>query len=143
MDAFSYVKEKVSVSLKPSRISGIGLFALRNIDKDEKLFEPWLGETGLYSIPESLLLTLPKPLYSHIKDIFLYGPNFPEDDSTYVKLVRGCHWVYTTPYYFINSGGNKANVDKITKRTIRPIKVGEELLSNYVRYDRYSPKDLI
>lgn len=143
MDAFSYVKDKVYTTLRPSRVAGIGVFALVDIEPGVSLFEPWLGETGYYPIPESSLLTLSSPLYRHIKDIFLYGPDFPANDSTYVKLTNGCHWVYTTPYYFINSGGDKANVDKESKKSLTYIKAGEELLSNYRRYERYNPKELI
>jgi hypothetical protein len=143
VDAFSYVKEKVLTSLKPSRVSGIGVFALVDIEPGIALFDPWLGKTGLYPIPETTLRTLPNSLYRHIKDIFLYGPDFPSDSSTYIKLTNGCHWVYTTPYYFINSGGSKANVDKDTNTSTRFIKAGEELLSNYKRYERYTYKDLL
>jgi hypothetical protein len=143
MTPFEYISTKIFVKLKPSRIQGVGVFAIRDIPLQINPFEVWSGDTGLYSISEYELLLLPKELYDHIKDIFLYGPKFPSDSSTYVKLIRGCHWIYTTPYYFINSGFDKFNIDKNTLLTNRVIYKGEELLSNYGRFERFNKKDLL
>lgn len=143
MDAYSYIKNNVFTNIQPSSVSGVGVFALRDIPLDTILFKPWLGDTGYYPIPEEKLKELPKKLYSHIKDIFLYSPNFPKDTDTFVYLTNGCHWIYTTPYYFVNSGFKKANIDKESKKTFRNISNGEEILSNYGRYERFPKKDLI
>ena len=143
MDAISYIKNHVFVKLKPSKLQGVGVFALRDIPKDTYIFQEWLGETNRYPIQESELEQLPKELYLHIKDIFLYSPDFPKDTNTYITLTNGCHWVYTTPYYFVNSGGDKSNIDKDTLKTTRDIKRGEEILSNYGRYERLQKEDLI
>lgn len=143
MTPFEYISTKIFVKIKPSRIQGIGVFALKDIPSRTNPFEIWNGETGIYPISESELLLLPQELYTHIKDIFLYGPEFPTDTHTYVKLTQGCHWIYTTPYYFINSGFDKSNIDKDTLLTNRIIYKGEELLSNYGRYERFDKKDLL
>ena len=136
MNAFSYIKNNVYVKLKPSKLQGIGVFALRDIPQGVLIFEKWAGDTGSYSVPEKDLEQLPRELYKHIKDIFLYSPNFPIDTNTYITLTKGCHWVYTTPYYFVNSSTVSPNLDKDTQLTLRPIKKGEEILSNYGRYER-------
>jgi SET domain-containing protein len=143
VNAYSYIKDKVFTKLQPSKTSGVGVFALRDIPKDTNLFELWQGDTGYHPVSEEQLKELPTKLYSHIKDIFLYSPDFPKDTNTYVYLTNGCHWIYTTPYYFVNSGLNKANIDKQTKLSLRDIHDGEEILSNYGRYERFSKKDLI
>lgn len=143
MDAFSYIKNHIFIKLKPSRLQGVGVFAIRDIPADTFLFENWKGDTSRYSISEVELQTLPKELYTHIKDIFLYPPNFPNDTDTYITLTNGCHWIYTTPYYFVNSDIQNANMDKDTMKSTRPIKAGEEILSNYGRYERLQQKDLI
>ena len=136
MNAIGYIKNKVFVKIKPSKVAGIGLFALRDIPVGTYLFEKWKGETGFFSIEERLLKELPKDLYSHIKEVFIYSPDFPKDTNTNIYLTKGCHWIYTTPYYFCNSGGSNANLDKDTFLTLRDIKAGEEILSNYGRYER-------
>lgn len=143
MDEFSYIFNHVLVKVKQSRIHGVGLFAIKDIPVGTEMFKPWDGPTGRYIISENKLLTLPSELYRHIKDIFLYGPNFPQDTSTYITLTNSCHWIYTTPYYFVNSDIKNFNIDKDTLKSIRDIKSGEEILSNYGRYERLSKKELI
>ena len=143
MNAFNYILNYVFVKLKPSKIQGVGVFALRDIPKNTYLFQSWNDDSDYYTIEESKLQTLPKELYSHIKDIFLYSPEFPKDTNTYIQLTKGCHWIYTTPYYFVNSDIKNYNIDKDTFKTTRDIKVGEEILSNYGRYERLDKKDLI
>lgn len=143
MTPFEYISTKVFVKIKPSKIQGVGVFAIKDIPEGIHLFEKWTGDTETYPISEDDLQSLPKELYTHIKDIFLYGPEFPSDTNTYVKLTHGCHWIYTTPYYFVNSDLNNPNIDKNTLQTNRIICKGEEILSNYGRYERFSKKDLI
>jgi SET domain-containing protein len=130
------------VKLKPSNISGIGVFALRNIKKETLLFNLWEGETGFYPISQQQLEMLDEELRSHIRDLFLFSSDFPVDTNIYVKLTNGCHWIYTNPYYFVNSGyyEKKSNVDKDTMMSIRDIKKGEEILSNYQRYEKIDKK---
>ena len=49
-----------------------------------------------------------------------------------------CHWIYINPYYFVNSGfyTNNANIDKESMKSIKHIRKGEELLSNYQRHEK-------
>lgn len=142
MSAYSYILNHVFVKLKPSKIQGVGLFAIRDIPFNTDIFRPWNGSSGRFPITEKELNTLPNELYLHIKDIFLYGPDFPTNTDTYITLTNGCHWIYTTPYYFVNSGGDNFNLDKDSFLTVKDIKAGEEILSNYGRYERIS-KELI
>lgn len=143
MSPFEYISNHVYTKLKPSRVSGVGIFSLREIPENVHPFEPWTGDTGYHAVKEEDLLTLPKELYSHIKDVFLYSPDFPKDTDTYVYLVNGLHWIHQNPYYFVNYGGIKSNIDKTTLLTTRTIRSGEELLSDYCRYERNEKKALI
>jgi hypothetical protein len=145
MDPYDYIKDCVFVKLKPSKISGIGVFAIKDIPKDTILFQTWEGETGFYPISQNQLNELDDEVRRHIQDLFIYSSDFPKDTNIYVKLTNGCHWVYTNPYLFINSGyyENKSNVDKDSMNSLRFIKKGEELLSNYPRYEKIIKKILI
>ena len=109
------------------------------------LFNLWEGETGFYPISQQQLEMLDEELRSHIRDLFLFSSDFPVDTNIYVKLTNGCHWIYTNPYYFVNSGyyEKKSNVDKDTMMSIRDIKKGEEILSNYQRYEKMDNKNMI
>jgi hypothetical protein len=145
MDAFSYIKNKVFVKLKPSRISGVGVFAIKDIPVNTFVFSPWEGETGIYPISQEEINSLENDLQEHIHDLFQYSNNFPNDTNLYVRLIHGFHWIYTNPYLFVNSGlhSNKSNIDKDTGNSIKHIKCGEELLSNYGRNDRFDLKKLL
>ena len=145
MNAFSYVKDYVFVKLKPSKIAGVGVFAIRDIPSDTFLFKEWEYETGFYPISQLELDELDSELKTHILDMFEYTDEFPKDTNIYVKLTNGCHWIHTNPYYFINSGyyEQKSNVDRDTMKSIRFIKKGEELLSNYKRYEKVNIKTII
>lgn len=138
IDAYNYIKNCVFVKLKPSNISGVGVFAIKNIEKDTFLFQVWEGETGFYPISQNQLNELDEDLKKHILDLFLFSTDFPNDTNIYVKLTNGCHWIYTNPYYFVNSGHyeNKSNIDKTSMKSTRTIFRGEELLSNYERYEK-------
>jgi hypothetical protein len=145
MDAFGYIKNHVFVKLKPSRIAGVGVFAIKEIPSDTFIFKVWEGESGVYPISQNEINTLEYDLQVHILDLFQYSTEFPNDTNLYVRLINGFHWIYTNPYLFVNSGlpQNKSNIDKDTGKSIRVIKCGEELLSNYGRNDRFDLKKII
>mgnify|MGYP001321964481 FL=1 len=136
MSPFEYIQQKVFTKLKPSSYNGIGVFALRDIPKDTFLFETWQGTSGTFEITEEELNTLPIQLKEHIKDIFLFHPDFPNNTNTPVELRKNCHWIYTTPYYFVNSGFTDSyNLDKSSLRTIRGIREGEEILMDIMQME--------
>lgn len=145
MDAIGYIKNHVFVKLKPSRIAGVGVFAIKEIPVNTHIFKIWEGETGIYPISQDEINSLEYDLQVHIRDLFQYSTDFPIDTNLYVRLINGFHWVYTNPYLFLNSGlnQNKSNIDKDTGKSIRHIKCGEELLSNYGRNDRFDLKKIL
>jgi hypothetical protein len=138
MEAYTYLKNHVFVKLKPSKISGVGVFAIKDIPCDTELFNVWEGETGFYPISQKELDSLDYDLQEHIRDLFLFSTEFPSDTNLYIKLTKGCHWIYTNPYYFINSGfyENNFNVDKESMKSTKNIRRGEELLSNYQKHEK-------
>jgi hypothetical protein len=145
MDAFGYIQNHVFIKLKPSRIAGIGVFAIKEIPADTYIFKEWDGDTGVYPISQNQINSLEYDVQIHIRDLFQYSTNFPNDTNVYVRLINGFHWVYTNAYLFVNSGLylNKSNIDKDTGKSIKRIKCGEELLSNYGRNDRFDLKKLL
>ena len=98
----------------------------------------------IVDITQKQLESLDQEVSSHIKDIFILSEDFPNDTDIYVKLTKGFHWIFIEPYLFINSGfyQKKSNVDKDTMKSSKFIKNGEELLSNYERYEKFK-KSLI
>ena len=53
MSAYSYILNHVFVKLKPSKIQGVGLFAIRDIPSNTEIFRPWNGSTGKFPIKET------------------------------------------------------------------------------------------
>ncbi len=58
MTAYDYINKFINVKLCPSNIDGVGVFALRDIQKDEELFKVWEGESGEYTLSNSELDSL-------------------------------------------------------------------------------------
>ena len=70
MTGYEYLKKNVVSILKPSFMGGIGYFAVRDIKKGELIFNPWYGESGVYSITQDELFTLPEELQKSIYETF-------------------------------------------------------------------------
>ena len=151
-----YLNNKVSAILKPSSIEGIGFFAVRDIEIGEFVFEPWSGESGIYSITQDELHTLPDPLCKNIYETFDNKMFYQDKEGTncqidkeygklFFPLEKGLHWIYVWPRMFINSGLNRANVDTNTLpgTVIKRIRQGEELLGNYGTQFKTLPKNFI
>lgn len=157
MSPYEYIKKHVVSILKPSRINGVGFFAVRDIEIGESIFEPWTEESGIYSITQDELHSLPDTLSKNIYETFdnkIYYVD-KNNNKCYIEkeygklffpLEKGCHWVYVWPKMFINSGLKDANVDTVNNVNpiaIKKIKSGEELLANYGTEFRTIPKNFI
>ena len=76
----------------------------------------------------------------------MYG--YKEIDGKYTMFVilnKDCHWIYKTPFHWVNSCGynGEPNINKETLRTTRFIKKGEELLLNYGKYGKFKKTNII
>lgn len=137
MTPFSYIQNCVNVKLAPSTVSGVGVFALRNITKGETLFQPWLGVTGQYSISQSELDSLPSSIRSHVYDMF----QFKKEDNSWmfrVDLTHGCFWIFNSPTHWINSCSwdGLPNIDIESNKSLSFIPTSTELLTRYGKYNK-------
>jgi hypothetical protein len=138
MTPFSYIQNCVNIKLAPSTISGIGVFALRNISKGETLFQPWQGITGSYPILQSELDILPLNIRNHIYDMF----QFKKEDNGWVfrvDLTHGCFWIFNSPTHWINSCSwdEVPNIDVHSNKSLSFIPTGTELLTKYGKYNKH------
>lgn len=156
MTAYEYLKNHVVSIIKPSHVGGVGYFAVRDIKKGELIFQPWYGESGIYSITHDELFTLPDELKKSIYETFDNKIFYLDKEGNerkvekeygkiFILLEKGYHWIYIYPPMFINSGLDKANVDTEIYNPIalRDIKRGEELLANYGAKFKFTPKNFI
>lgn len=156
MTAYEYLQKYVVSILKPSHIGGVGYFAVRDIKKGDLIFNPWYGESGVYSITHDELFLLPEDLQKSIYETFDNKIYYLDKDGKeckvdkelgkiFILLEKGFHWLYIYPAMFINSDLSNANVDTelYNPVAIRDIKKGEELLANYGSKFKFKPKNFI
>jgi hypothetical protein len=138
MTAYEYINQYVNVKLKPSIIQGVGVFALRDISKDEELFKVWEGESGEYTLSDKELSLLDEDIRTHL--FTMYGYKEIKGQLTmFVILNTNCHWIFKTPLHWVNSCSwdETPNLDRETLKATRFISKGEELLIKYGKYDKF------
>lgn len=159
MSAFDYLNNNLFAILKPSKIQGIGFFAIKDIDAGVSIFQPWKGESDIYSITLDELHMLPDDLISNINGTFdnkLYYCDKNGNEKIILKeygkiffpLEKGYHWVYLWPKMFLNSATKieNINVDTISNIDVistKKIYKGEELLCNNGTYHKFMPKNFL
>jgi len=144
MTAYEYIKNYVNVKLQPSPISGVGVFALREIEKGEELFKLWDGDSGEYILSNEELNSFDEDIKIHLLN--MYGhKKINGEYKMFVILNKDCHWIFKTPYHWVNSCGFEGlpNLDKKTLKAIRNIKKGEEILLNYGKYNKFKKTNII
>jgi len=116
----------VKVKLAPSQIHGIGIIALRDIEKGEKI-HCIPREPKWYKIPYGSL----GKLFPEIKELIL---------ERWGSIVNGSHFHSPNDdqwlILFMNHSDNP-NYDKITDSATEDIRKGEEITSNYRLMENY------
>jgi hypothetical protein len=157
MSVLEYLNTKVTAILKPSPLGGIGFFAVKDIEVGESVFEPWYGESGIYSITQEELFKLPIQLQKNLYETFHHKIDYIDKDGNeqsipkeygklFFPLERGYHWIYLWPKMFMNSGLRNGNVnsnDNILPVVVKRIKEGDEILGNYGSQFKTTPKNFL
>tara|TARA_B110000977_G_scaffold155340_1_gene197586 strand:+ start:2314 stop:2787 length:474 start_codon:yes stop_codon:yes gene_type:complete len=157
MKPLYYLKNKVNCILKHSNLGGVGFFAVRDIEVNEVMFEPWTGESGIYSITHDELHSLPLMLHKNIYETFSNKISYinkegieidvpKEYNKIFFPLECGFHWIYLWPKMFMNSGLKNGNVNSnehtlpiVTKKIFRD----KEVLGNYGSQFNTTPKNFL
>jgi hypothetical protein len=144
MTVFEYIKNCVNVKLAPSKIHGVGVFALRDIEVKENLFVEWKRDSGPYFLNQTDFFKLEENVINHLYDMF----EFQKHDGVWkmeILLEKDCHWIFKTPLHWVNScsWNDVPNFDKETMLATRKIKKGEELLTQYGKYEKFVKHNLI
>lgn len=157
MSVLEYLNNEVTAILKPSPLGGVGFFAVKDIEIGESVFEPWYGESGIYSITQEELFTLPIQLQKNLYETFHHKIDYIDKDGNeqsipkeygklFFPLERGYHWIYLWPKMFMNSGllnGNVNSNDNILPVVVKRIKEGDEILGNYGSQFKTTPKNFL
>lgn len=128
MDVFNYLNTKIKTKIGPSDIHGIGTFALRDLEVGEPLFEKWKGQTRVYVLNKEDFQVLPDFVKQTIKKSYVQQDEYP---VIWFRLFRDCYFDLANPIIYTNTGEENGNFDSLTKKVIKPIKSGEEILGTY------------
>jgi SET domain-containing protein len=144
MTAYEYLKNHVNIKLAPSKLHGVGVFAIRDIKENEPIFVNWQGESGQHFITEEDLNLLEEEVRLHLHQMFFFEKI---DENWLFKIIlnKDCHWIYKTPHHWVNSCGfnETPNIDRENLRANRDIKKGEEILIKYGKYDKFKQNKTI
>lgn len=116
-NAIELLHEVVKLKLAPSAIHGVGVFAIRDIAKGEKLYTDIIPHQ--LDVPYAKVKRLPK----EIREILL--GHFP-------LIVQGSHFMYPVTKFsaFLNHS-DSPNYDAKDDVALRDIKAGEEVTEDY------------
>jgi SET domain-containing protein len=129
------LRKDVYCRVMPSPLSGVGVFAIRDIPKDTDPFKNTTGRCPKYDIVE-LVDEDVKTLHPEVRKML---KDFCKNDKVYDVPYLGLNSLDITFYMNHSNQPNMQLVEEegceyITFRTKRTIKQGEELLLDYRQY---------
>jgi hypothetical protein len=128
-EVIAHLKNNIKTKIGVSSIDGVGIIAIRDIQKGEVIFPIWEYDTGIYLIPNHRLNEIPKEV---LKLLHMY---FINEDCGYkiIRLFKGFNFTFHG-FSYCNSAYNTEYTQNITNDGIalRYIKAGEEILESYI-----------
>ena len=129
-EAIEHLKTNIKTKLGVSPIDGIGVFAIRDIKKDEQVFPIWEGESFMYIIPNERLSDIPNAVLELLDMYFI------NDDLGFkiIRLFKGMNFLFHGTSFCNSAYPSKENTNvDITGIALRDIKAGEEILEWYTQ----------
>lgn len=118
---------KLSFILKPSTVSGVGTFAIRDIPKGTLLFPIWEEKTDYYSISKE---NISADIFSIISKYFSSSRDFIN-----VLLIQGLSYWHPWKLYINHSSSNNISSSGYA---VRDILKNEEVFLNYSNFSNKS-----
>lgn len=116
-NAIILLNDIVKIRLAPSSVHGVGVFAMRDIKKGEKLYTDIIPHQ--FDLPYKKFNKLNK----EIQEILL--GHFP-------LVIEGSHFLYpVTKFSAYLNHSDKPNYDAVNDKALKDIKVGEEVTEDY------------
>jgi hypothetical protein len=128
MNAYHYISNYITTDIAPSELHGIGTFALRDLEVGESLFKPWNGGSRIYTMEKDRFDDLPDYVRRMVIKSYENKPEYP---VIWFRLFNDCYFNLANPIVYTNTAGKDGNFDSVTKKVIKPIKAGEEILGTY------------
>jgi hypothetical protein len=89
-EVIEHLKTNIKTKLGVSPIDGIGVFAIKDIKKDEQVFPIWEGESFMYVIPNERLSDIPNAVLELLDMYFI------NDDLGFkiIRLFKGMNFLF-------------------------------------------------
>ena len=129
MQPFDFLNSCVKSYARPSKVHGVGLFALVDIKKGEYVFPLWGGETGWYEITLEESQKLPKEVLAYL--LRSYSVDVGKESIIKFKLVKDTNFLFSSPLCLLNTKYEQGNLDSWSGVALRDIKKDEEIFGNY------------
>ncbi len=111
------LNDEVWCTLAPSPIHGIGVFAVRDIPKGQRLYCQSSRATLRFEPIDDFLPEIQELIKARWPDYKTSGYLSPNDDARLIS--------------FMNNGGRDSNYDPKTDTALKDIHTGEEVLEDY------------
>jgi len=129
-DVIYHLSKNIKTKIGVSSIDGIGVFAIKDIKKDEQVFPIWEGESFMYIIPNERLSDIPNAVLELLDMYFI------NDDLGFkiIRLFKGMNFLFHGTSFCNSAYPSKENTNvDITGIALRDIKAGEEILEWYTQ----------
>lgn len=122
-DTIAILNSIVKLRIAPSKIHGVGIFAIRDIAKGQKLYTEMFPQA--YKIPYSSM----NKLFPYVREILL---------ERNPQIINGSHFLYpdTKMQAYINHS-DTPNYDAINDVMLEDVKDGEEITEDYRKIENY------
>jgi hypothetical protein len=127
-DVMHHLKNNIKTKIGVSKIHGVGVFAITDIEEGEQVFPKWEWESGIYVIPNNRLKEIPTEVLDLLDMYFI------NDECGYkiIRLFKGLNFIANS-YSFCNSAYNTEFEKNIsfTGVALKDIQKGDEILEWY------------
>jgi hypothetical protein len=127
-EVIQHLKDNIKTQIGVSNIDGVGVFAIKNIKKDEQVFPIWQGKTGIYVIPNNELNEIPSEVLKLLEKYFIND----ECGFKIIRLFNGMNFLFHGTSFCNSAYPSKENTNiDINGIALRDIMAGEEILEWY------------
>lgn len=125
-----HLSKNIKTKMGVSSIDGVGVIAIKDINKYEEVFPVWEHDSGIYLIPNDRMKDIPKEVVELLNMYFINE----ECGFKVIRLFKGFNFLFHGTSY-CNSAWPNENRINITNNGIamRDINSGEEILEWYTK----------
>jgi SET domain-containing protein len=127
-ESIEALNDMVCTEIRPSKIHGVGIFALRDIKKGEKMYQ--IGIPNTFDVPYSWF----KKMKPYVKDTILQF--FPFKTMEDKKEPINFWYPVNSMQAYINHS-DKPNYDPMEDKALKNIKEGDEITEDYTKIEGY------